>query len=355
MIRFAEREDIASIVDLHLRIFGSPTTSPPPPADLDYETILFDHPWFDPEVRSIVWDKDGEVLGLLGVMARPMQFGDRRIRAAIPTRFMVDARSGGALVAIRLLKALAAMPIDLAVNDNSNDATRDVWLRAGAAVFVASSLRWTRPFQPLENMRRRLGQRLDAAGLAARWAKPASWACDALLHRRGWNEFSDRGGLQVDATLDPSRLLPSIRAECSRRALRPVYDDASFGWQLAQLERMGRYRQLHGAVVQDPTGRDVGWYLYYQEPGGKAHLLQLGATPRREEAVFATLLAEVYGRGAVALTGRADLRFLGALANERCGMVPGSPWSLILTADKALASALQGEDAFFSRLEGEWW
>ena len=354
MIRLVERDDIPTIVDLHRRIFGVPPGTPQSD-DLDYGTIFFDHPWFDPEIRSILYEKDGELLGFMGIVARPMMFKDRRIRMAVPTRFMVDAERGGALIAVQLLKHLATMPIDLAVNDSSNDVMREVWLRARAEVFHFSSLRWTRAFQPLEWARWRLRQGSGAAGTVGRWSRPATWPGDALVRRMGWNDFSSGDGLRAEPTLDASRLLPVIEAEGARRSLRPVLDESTFAWQLAELGAGESIRRLRGAVVLDKRDRDVGWYLYIHEPRGPAEVLQLGALRGREEAVFATLSAEAHDGGAIALTGRTDPRFLPALAHQRCTIKAGIPWSLLVSTDPDIVSALQCGDAHFSRLEGEWW
>jgi hypothetical protein len=355
MIRLVERDDIPAVVDFHLRVFGPPPGNPPPPPDLDYETIFFDHPWYDSEIRSLMYEKDGEVLGFMGIVARQMEYKDRLVRAAIPTKFMVDAERGGALIAIQLLKALSAMPQELAINDGSNDVMREVWLRAKAELLLASSMHWVRAFGPTEQVRRRIRDRGSITGLAGRLARPVTAAADAMLTRMGWNDFSAGEGLETDETLDSVTLLPLIEKEAAQRSLRPAYDEATLGWQLSQLERMGRHRKLRGAVVRTRKGKPVGWYLYYQLPGGTSEVLQLVAYPGREDAVLAKLLASARAGGAVAVRGRSDVRLLPALAAQRCTFSAGDPWSLVMTENQELLAALQGRDAFFSRMEGEWW
>jgi len=355
MIRPAERDDIPALVDFHIRVFGMPPGTPPPPPDLDYGTIFFDHPWYDSEIRSLVYEKDGEVLGFMGIVARQMEFKGRPIRAAIPTKFMVDAERGGALIAVQLLKALAAMPQEVAINDGSNEVMREVWLRARADILFPSSMHWMRPFKPAEGLRRRVRQRGGMMGLAGRISRPATGAVDVVLRRLGWNDFSAGEGLRAESTLATAKLLPLIEQESVQRLLRPVYDEATLEWQLGQLKRMGRHRKLQGAIVRTGKGKEVGWYLYYHQPGGVSEVLQLVALSGREDAVFAKLLGEVRDRGATALRGRTDVRLLPALANQRCTFAAGDPWSLVMTDNAELRAALQGKDAFFTRLEGEWW
>ena len=69
----------------------------------------------------------------------------------------------------------------------------------------------------------------------------------------------------------------------------------------------------------------------------------------------AALLAEARERRAIAIRGRTDVRLLAALTNQRCVFAAGDPWSLVMTRDDEFRRALQGKDAFISRLEGEWW
>ena len=106
--------------------------------------------------------------------------------------------------------------------------------------------------------------------------------------------------------------------------------------------------------MHDERGQEAGWYLYYFHPN-MTKVLQLVAFPAYEDAVVAALLAEIAGRGALAATGRTDVALLPALAKHRCTFNAGDPWSLVLNAEPAIRMALQGRNAFFTRLEGEWW
>jgi hypothetical protein len=354
MIRQFEREDIPTVVDFHRRIFGLPP-GPPPPSDLFYTTIFFDHPWYDPEISSLMYESDGQLVGFMGIVARPMRFKGEQIRVAVPTRFMVDAERGGALIAVQLLRALAAGPQVAAINDSSNEVMRQVWLRAGADLLYASSMHWVRPFLPAERWRRRIRERGGIADIGGRFAWPLSRAADLLADRAGWNDFSVPPGAHVDPDPDAAALLPLIESESARYLLSPVYEEATLAWQLGELERMGRHRRFCSAVVRSKKGRELGWYMYYHETGGVSEVLQLVAAPGQEETVVAALLTEARERGAIAIRGRTDVRLLAALTNQRCAFMAGDPWSLVMTRDDEFRWALQGKDALFSRLEGEWW
>jgi hypothetical protein len=354
MIRPAERDDIPAIVEMHLRIFGPPRGASATD-DLDYETIFFDSPWYDPEIRSLMFESDGHIVGFMGIAARPMEFQGRQIRVAIPTRFMVDAEKGGALVAVQLLKTLAAGPQEAAINDGSNEVMREVWLKSGAELMVANSTQWVRSLQPAERLRRSTGARGGIAGLASRLALPFGWAADAVLDRAGWNDFSAAEGLKADSTLEAAELLPLIEKESGRCALSPTYDESTLGWQLGEMRRMARHRDLRCAIVRKKNGKPAGWYMYYHDPDDVSEVLQLVASPRQEEAVLAMLLADASERGVIAIRGRVDVRFMHVLKQQRCFFTVGQPWSLVMSKNAELRAALQGKDAFFTRLEGEWW
>jgi hypothetical protein len=354
MIRQAERDDIPAIVDMHLRIFGAPLGSSPAD-DLDYRTVFFDSPWYDPEIRSLMYESDGHIVGFMGIAARPMEFQDRRIRVAIPTRFMVDAEKGGALVAVQLLKTLAAGPQEAAINDGSNEVMREVWLKSGAELMVANSMQWVRPLQPAERFRRSISGRGGFVGLARKVAWPACRAADMVLDRTGWNDFSAAEGMQSEETMAAATLLPLIEKESGRCSLRPVYDESTISWQLGEMNRMGRHRDLCCTVVRKKNGKPAGWYMYYHDPNGVSEVLQIVASPGQEDAVLAMLLADAHKRGTIVIRGRADVRLLPALTRQRCFFTAGEPWSLVMSKNAELLAALRGKDAFFTRLEGEWW
>jgi len=220
MIRQAERDDIPAIVEMHLRIFGPPRGASATD-DLDYEAIFFDSPWYDPEIRSLMFESDGHIVGFMGIAARPMEFQDRQIKVAIPTRFMVDAEKGGALVAVQLLKTLAAGPQEAAINDGSNEVMREVWLKSGAELMVANSMQWVRSLQPAERLRRSLRARGGVPGLASRLALPGlgrgrrARPCrlERLLCRRG-TRSRRQSGRNRTTTADRER----------ERPLRPASD-----------------------------------------------------------------------------------------------------------------------------------
>lgn len=355
MIRPFERGDLPAVVGMHRRVFGVPR-GPQTPLPQDYAALFFDNPWFDPEIRSLVFEKPGAgIVGFVGVVARPMRFEARAIRIAVPTRFMQEPGRASPTIGAGLLRALLSGPQEATIVDGANEATRRLFASARAELVGAGSLHWQRPLRPAAWLRRRLDRRGGVAAVSARLARPLCAVADALIARGGLNGFAAIASSTAGDGISAARLLPLIERAGGHKALRPVYDPSTLGWLLGQLERMGRHRLLRGAVVCDGNGREVGWYLCYLQRGDEARVLQLVADPGAEERVLASALMNAREQGAILLRGRVHPDLIPALARHRCAFSAGSPWTLIHSALPELRAALQRGDALFSSLEGEWW
>src|SRR5258706_14773844 len=118
IVREFRREGIRQAVELHGRVFGaSPAFSPAGLGDY-FDQFLFDNPWRDEALPSLVsLDAGGRMTGLLGVLPRPMEFQGRRLRVAVCTQLMVAPSHRGRLTAVRLIKAFFSGPQDLSMGD----------------------------------------------------------------------------------------------------------------------------------------------------------------------------------------------------------------------------------------------
>src|SRR5258708_7922095 len=96
-----------------------------------FQKIFFDNPWHDPELPSFVYQDSGTVLGLLGVMSRPMLMKDRKVRAAVTHHFMVEESNRTSLAGVMLVRRMFQGPQDLSLTDGANDTTRRIWEALG--------------------------------------------------------------------------------------------------------------------------------------------------------------------------------------------------------------------------------
>jgi len=74
-----------------------------------------------------------------------------------------------------------------------------------------------------------------------------------------------------------------------------------------------------------------------------------GVVPRR------MLLRERPLRGAAALRGRLDPRYVQELSHRHCWSRWDGPWTLVHSRHADVMAAIEQGDAFLSRLEGGWW
>jgi len=71
--------------------------------------------------------------------------------------------------------------------------------------------------------------------------------------------------------------------------------------------------------------------------------------------VLAHLFAHAWRRGAAAIEGRMEPRFSRELSRQHCSFLVPGLFVMAHSRNSELIGALGAGDAFFSRLEGEWW
>lgn len=312
-IRLYTQADATEVLALHARTMPAPT-----PASTDYHEVLygkalFDNPWSDADLPSLVYEHRGAVAGFLGVVARPMTFAGRRIRAAVSVRFMVDPDSRVAPVAAAALhRRFLRGPQDLSLIENANVAARRVWEGTPGVVMV-----------PLGSI---------------------SWSATAV---------AAPAPSGADRALGAAELLDCIRSAAEPYTLKPVYDEQSVSWLLGFLDA-ARYRgTLRCRLVPDERGGTRGWFVYHGNPDGYNGVLALRSVPGGAHRTLDSLLRDAHlSGGATRTVGRLDPGILGAVADRGAELSPG-PWTFAYSTDPRIALSLVAGDAFFTRLDGE--
>lgn len=346
-------DDLPQVVALHASIFGGGAE---PRALASYlEAIFCRHPWRDEALPSLVYeDADGRIVGCLGVMPRPMSLNGRSIRAAVTHSFMVapGRRSGPA--ALELVKAHFSGSQDISIAD-ANQLSRPIWEMVGGTTPPLYRLRWTRPLRPGHYALGFLGRRGLSAPLASA-SKLLVTMLDRLAVTLEPSPFHltapDVSGEEVGDTV-----LAACLAEIPRaRALRPEYNARSVKWLLTLLAQKRHLGTLRQVLVRDRTGRALGWYLYFLNPGGTSEAVQIGARDDSSVAVLGHLLHDAWQHGSVTLSGQVDPGLLPALSDTFCLLRfdPNLGVRLHSRHPELLQAVLRG-DAFLTRLEGEWW
>jgi hypothetical protein len=348
-IRPFEEQDIPDVVGLFGRVYPDGGWPSPGACGGYFQEMFFANPWADKSLPSWV-ARDGErIVGFIGVVPRPMRHRSRPVRAAVLTQLMIepqDKRYG--LAAAQLLRAALAGPQDLTISDGANEASRRMWEACGGSTLTLYGLQWRRLLRPA---RCALGMLPGVAGrAAAMMASPMAAAADVYMTRR---MGLGRRATLTEQPLTATSLLNALETFASGHALRPRYTVPALEWLLNQARAKRRHGELHGQILRQ-GGRIAGWFLYYLS-GGTSKVLQLAARPGCEDGVLAHLFGHAWRRGSAAIEGRMEPRFARAFSKQHCFFNVPSMYVVAHARDNETLASLASGEAFFSRLEGEWW
>jgi hypothetical protein len=355
-LRAFRPDDIPAVAALRQRVFRFSERT-----DLDAltaycERVFCRHPWPDEELPSLIYEDDrGRPVGFLGVIPRPMWFGDERIRAAVATQLMVAPESRG-LAGRWLARAFFLGPQDLSLSDTANDAARRLWESVGGSIAPVHSLGWIRVLRPGRWAASQIARRGLPRRALLQAARPVLAAVDALAtHLPAFSPAPP----EPDGTTEPitPAAIATHAAEILRgHDLRPDYDECgATAWLLGMAAEKRQFGPLEGALVRAPDGEALGWFLYYGRPGAAAEVLEVAARRPARALVLAHLLRHAWRADATAVTGRLEPNLLRELAAQRCALKLDGPWLLYHSPRPEIMRAVERGDALLSRLDGEWW
>jgi len=343
--------DIDQIGDLCKRVLGAPTCKSP----AFLKQVFFEQPWRDDSLPSLIYeDASGRVIGCLGRMPRQMNFRGRTVRVAVGHHFIVERSRRGTAASVELGRHLLGGEQDLALA-GGNEFSRRIWEFLGGSVSLLYSFNWTRILRPTQYGLAVL-HRLGFPNAAAQMLRPICQAADATLDWIPHSAFRCQSSNVIGDELDTVTLLAYLSSFDNNRSLQPLYDRASLTWLINLLDQKHHRGALHKVAVRTPSGRPLGWYLYYLGSTGIADVLQVGGKDDTICSVLDHLFHHAWQRGAVAVTGANDPRLSKVLSENRCTFrQPGDGWMLMHSHDSEIVNAIHAGDAFLSRLEAEWW
>lgn len=341
--------DIPAVVQLFSRVYPGTRWLSQSECEAYFHHIFFANPWADPELPPWVAMDDARAVGFIGVVPRPMRLRGKALRAAVVTQLMVEQDKRHGMVAAQLLRKALAGPQDLTISDGANETSRKMWEALGGLTSTLYSLQWRRLLRPLQSTLQRVTSPHGRA--AAILATPVAFLADAYaayyraLHRRS---------ALTEEPLQTATLLDGLTSLERRFALSPQYDVDALEWLLGEARAKRRHGDLQSRVLRDGSGAIAGWYLYYAN-GGTSKVLQLHAQEGAERAVLDHLFRDAWRRGSTAIEGRMEPRLARFLGERHCIFHSTSMYALIQARQPETLAALARGDAFFSRLEGEWW
>jgi hypothetical protein len=144
------------------------------------------------------------------------------------------------------------------------------------------------------------------------------------------------------------------RSLAGKNTLVPEYDTHSFGWLLKRLtETQKSARVVTAQVIHD--GEAIGWFIYAIGPAGQVDVVQLAALPGRERLTLDHLVYHALAEGGSVLRGRFDRRFAPLISERALPLTVGQPWAVVRSGRPEVAAQFLSGNAFFSRLDAEWW
>ncbi len=337
--------DAVAVAALHARVFPGAWSSQDECAAYLRE-LLFRNPWYDYELPSWIAEDGEGIVGFFGVLPRRMVYGKVGLRVAVGCQLMVDPAKRRSLAALELLKRYLAGPQDLSIADGANDTTRVLWEAAGGAASPLHSVHWVRLLRPAGGLVSLAGH---VAPAFAAVAAPVAALADACIPRR-----ARRASPWRQEELDAAGLAAALHEHRGVYTLRPYYEESSAEWLLKQARAKRRHGVLQGCVLRDEAQRIAGWFLYYLS-SSMSQVLQIGAHRERLPGVLDRLFEHSRARGAVAIQGRLEPHIAAALRGKSCLLVNRGISTLLHAKDPALLLPFFRGDAFFSRLDGEWW
>src|ERR1043165_4703467 len=341
--------DIPAVAQLFTRVYPHARWDSQAECEAYFQQMFFANPWVEAGLPSWVAMEGPRAVGFIGVIPRPMRLRGQSVRAAVVTQLMVEPEKRHGVVAAQLLRKALAGPQALTISDGANESSRKMWEALGGLTSTLYSLQWRRLLRPAQSaLQRASSARGRAAALLARPVAVLADVCNAF-----YRSLRRPSGL-IEEPLDTGGLLEGLRGAARRAALCPDYDFESLDWLLAQARAKRRHGELHALRLRRPGGAVAGWFLYYQNTG-TSEVLQLHASGDAEQAVLDHLFRHAWRRGTAAIEGRMEPRLARALGQRHCLFHSSSVYSLIHSRNADLLGAFAHGDAFFSRLEGEWW
>jgi GNAT superfamily N-acetyltransferase len=304
-------------------------------------------PYVDPRFPSLVAvDEDGTVEGFLGVIPGRLRYRGRTLRSAASGPLLVRADRRSRALGGFLVRAFLSGAQDLSLSDGCNERARPLFESLGAEVVGLPSMRWVRPLRPFRAAGWLMSYRFGTGTAPARLLG----GFDTLAARRLIPKKVDTRA----TPLDGERLAEALTT-FDDEVLVPDDDPEIIDWKFEHMAATTAKGTLRRFIVNDRTGRLLGWCVYHLQPDGVCRVVQIGRHPRSTGPVFAHLLRDAYDGGGGVLYGRFEPHIRAELRNQPIVVRPWSPLMVIHSDQPDLRLAVHGGHALLSRLEGENW
>jgi hypothetical protein len=350
-IRALATDEIGQIAELYRFVDNSDWRIPAPEVPTWLRRTLFDDPWADPEIPTLVHvEGSGEITAFIASHVRRMRFDDRIIRLAAGGPLIVHPDARNRAVGPRLWRQYLDGPQELTITDGASDEMRQIFELIGGRMMHPSNVAWARVFAPFSFM----AGRVLHFHPRAKAASTRVWAGLDRVTSRNIRYFRRPGAMTSTEPLTPSLMLEHLPGLTRSLRLFPDYDEPYLNWLFAELHHNRTWGAPVRRLVRDRRDRVLGWYVYFLLPGEGCQVVHVAAIARHAGDLLDALFADVTARGGAGAQGRVEPALLAPLAG-RGALFRYSPRSLVHSSNPELLSVLASDQALLTRLEGDWW
>ncbi len=353
-IRPFHQDDVESVATLFQRIFRHSAEEAPESLKAYFSDLYLRHPLQDGTDHSLVYEDGGVVRGFIGGIPTRIAFRDHVLKALIGGNLMIDPQAKNPFAALNLLKAFFNGSQDITLTDTSNVSGRKMWENLGGVTLPLYSLQWLRVFSPSRFVLS-LADRHAAVRAVGIGLRPFTAIADALASRMIPNKRESSRGIYRAERLTAETLLRGIQSKRTQYSCVPAYDESTLAWILSMARAKSEYGPLEEVALFDQRGELAGWYLYYPNRGKIGQVLQVVARRKDTGGVLGHLFEAAQSKGSSALIGRADPSTMLELSTRQCIFFQRHSFVQVRSETPGVVQALASGDAFFTRLEGEWW
>ncbi len=355
-VRELNIDDGPALAQLHLEVFGRggatedqvrQAYSPP------LLSMILDHQYADHAAPSMVFEDQGDVVGFVLNICRPVMLDGERIWVATTSHLAVRDGSRSSLAGIHLLRAITDGPQDATYIDRSNSSGRKAAEAAGFVPFPAYSLRWTRRMQPAAELSKRLARKAGAPSL--RRIEPlVDTVMPALVRNRLSPELPERPAGLTSRELTIENVVEVGSSLLWSADLHPVFDDGvhlKHEWDL--LERTYPNCDLLRRGLFSKRGDLVAWYIVLLRTDDRAEVVQFVANKAVQRMAFIHLLHDIADTEHISAAGRLPPNLFYDVEGLGCVVTTNSATVAVHAKNPRVLETFRQGRSWLTSMEGE--
>lgn len=354
-IRPFSADDIPEVADLYEKVVRQSGQSASTGLQDYFKEIFLDHPWYDPEMPSLVYQSaEKKILAFIGSHVRRLTLNGRKIKAACSGQLISDPDSRSQAVGAFLLKAFLDGSHEFSWTDGATDTVYPIYRRFGGELSMLNCIRWRRILKPAQFFSSKLAERPVAKPLVVA-SRPFSGITNALADKLSGGAFKPPRMEIPEEPLTADLVVENLPKLCPPNILHMDYDRPFLNWLFKEIARVVSRGVVISSLVRDANSHPLGWYVYYLGGDMTATVLQILTKPDGAGEVLDHLFSSAWKQGAIAVMGRVEFNICSALSDRSCLFSYWGPSMLMHAKDPEILLSIYRGDSALTWIDGEWW